>query len=344
MKLKTKRIIIRIISTIILVISLMIAYLFAKGIIEYEPMKMEGMPVISLHMQITLLTLLGVLNLVNLILSKNPVKFKIPLVVLNIIQLLFGGIFHIIGSIIMLIILFIGTKDVQEEKKPLILPELEKTLAKHKWICLIVWVLIFIVFYSGLVPMTFLQSLPPIAIIFILYALQLAILLPFLWKDIKRDFLTFKGNFKTYMRYIFPKLGIFLIAYMTITIPIALIVGSQSTNQTVIKELPLPLTIIMAVFIAPFIEEFMFRGLPRKGITNDKLFIICSSIIFGAAHVLYAEENLLMYLYIIPYALIGFFLSRTYTKTNNIFSNITVHFLWNAFCMLLTTVMTLIGQ
>lgn len=344
MKLKTKKIIIRIISTFVLIISLATAYLFAKGIVEYEPMEMEGMPVISLNMQITLLIILGVLNLINLILSKNPVKFKIPLVVLNIIQLLFGGIFHIIGSIAMLIILFVSTKDVQEEKKPLILPELEKTSVKYKWIYLIVWFFMFIIFYSGLVPMTFLKQLPPIAIIFILYAVQVAILIPFLWKDIKRDFLAFKGNFKTYMRYIFPKLGIFLIAYMTITIPIALIVGGQSTNQAAIKELPLILTIVMAVFIAPFIEEFMFRGLLRKGITNDKLFIICSSIIFGAAHVLYAEENLLMYLYIIPYALIGFFLSRTYTKANNIFSNITIHFLWNAFCMLLTTVMTLIGQ
>lgn len=343
MKLKTKKVVIRTISIIVTLISLATAYLFASGIIEYEPMQIEGAPTISLNAQIILLSILAVINLINLILCKNLMKHKKLLITLNIIQLLFGGIAHIVGSITMLIILFIDTTDVQEEKKPLELPTLEKIYAKHKWVYLVIWLIIFTVFYSGIVPMAFLQKLPPVAIMIIVYLVQALILVPMLWKDIKRDFTEFRKNYKTYMRYILPKIGIFIVVYIIITIPIALIVGAESTNQSAIKELPLAFTVIMAVFFAPFIEEFLFRGLLRKGITNDKIFIICSSLIFGATHVLYAEENLLMYLYIIPYALIGYFLSRTYTKTNNIFTNVTVHFLWNAFCMTLTVITSLIG-
>lgn len=343
MKLKTKQLVIIIISAIVALISLGTAYLFSNGLIKYEPMQIEGAPVISLNMQVILLCVLAAIDVFNIILCKNLVKLKKLLIAFNIIQLLFGGVAHIVGSIVILVLLFIETTDVQEERKPLELPKLEKISVNHKWIYLVIWSLIFIMFYSGLVPMKFLQNLPPIAIMLIVYLVQALILIPTLWKDIKRDFIEFRKNFKTYMRYIFPKLGIFLIVYIVSTIPIALIVGAQSTNQLAIKELPLAFTIIMAVFLAPFIEEFLFRGLLRKGINNDKIFIICSSLLFGAAHILYAEENLLMYLYIIPYALIGYFLSRTYTKTNNIFTNITIHFLWNAFCMALTVITSLIG-
>lgn len=344
MKLKAKQITIITISAILLIFSLGAAYLFASGAIEYETIEIEGVPTIPLTAQIVILCILAVINLVNILLCKNLIKHKVILIVLNFIQLFFGGVIQIVGSIVMIVLLFINTTDIQEEKKKLELPQLEKIEAKRKWIYFIIFFTIFTVFYSGLVPMPFLENIPPIARIAFIYIAQAIILILALKKDIKRDFTAFKKNFKTYIKYLFPKLGIFLMAYIVVTVPISLILGQISTNQQQINELPLVLTIIMAVFIAPFIEEFMFRGLLRKSFKNDILFIIFSSLTFGAAHVLFAEENLMMYLYIIPYSLIGYFLSRTYSKTNNIFTNITVHFLWNAFCMALTTIMSLIGQ
>lgn len=344
MKLKAKQIIIRTIAIIAILVSLSSIYLFLSGIVPYEGMQIEGMPSISLEVQIILLSCLTVINILNLILVQKLIKHKKLLIALNIIQMLFGGIVHIIGGIIAMVLLFIDTKDVVEEpKEPLKLPELEKIEVKRKWIYFLLWILLFTIFYSGFIPMPFLQGIPPILRIVLLYGIQALILGYLLRKDIKRDFLTFKGNFKTYMKYIFPKLDIFFMIYIIISVPIALIAGQISTNQAQLNELPLVLTATMAIVFAPILEEFMFRGLLRKSIPNDMIFMIISSLIFGAAHMLYAEENLIMYIYIIPYTLLGYFLARSYVKTNNIFTNISIHFLWNTFAMILNVVIKLIG-
>lgn len=335
MELKTKQIVITTISIVIALISIATVCLFISGLVPYEPVQTEGVPSISLNAQIFLLCALAIINICNLIFCRNLIKHKKLLIVFNIMQLLFGGIAHIVGSIVILIFLFINTTDVEEKKEVLKLPELEKIQSKKRWPYIIVWFALLIIFYTNIIPMPFLQYLPTIVRVILIYGIQAIVLALLLKEDIKRDFIAFKGNFKTYMKYIFPKLGIFLIVYLIITLVIVLITGQISTNQEQINEFPILLTAIMAILFAPFIEEFMFRGLLRKFFNNDKIFIIFSSLVFGAAHILYTEENLIMYLYIIPYALIGYFLARTYTKTNNIFTNVTVHFLWNTFCILL---------
>lgn len=344
MKLKTKQIVMRIIAVIAMTVSLVSIYLFVSGIVPYEGIQIEGMPSISLEVQIVLLSFLTIINILNLIFVQKLIKHKKLLIALNIIQMLFGGIVHIIGGIVAMVLLLLDTKDVVEEpKQPLKLPELEKIEVKRKWLYLLLWIALFISFYSGLIPMKFLQNIPPLARIFLLYVIQAFILGYLLRKDIKRDFAIFKGNFKTYMKYIFPKLGIFFLIYIIISVPIALLAGQISTNQSQLNELPLALTATMAILFAPFLEEFMFRGLLRKSIPNNTAFMITSAFIFGAAHMLYAEENLIMYIYIIPYTLLGYFLARTYAKTNNIFTNISIHFLWNTFAILLNVLIKLIG-
>lgn len=344
MKLATKQIVIRTISIIVILVSLSSIYLFLSGVIPYEGMQVEGIPSISLEVQIVLLSCLAVINILILILVQKLIQHKKLLIALSILQMLFGGIIHIIGGIVTMVLLLIDTKDVVEEpKEPLKLPELEKIEVKRKWLYLVLWILLFLVFYAGLIPMPFLLNIPPVFRIFLLYGIQALILGYLLRKDIKRDFLAFKGNFKSYMKYIFPKLGIFFIIYIIISIPIALIAGKISTNQAQLNELPLVLTATMAILFAPILEEFMFRGLLRKSIPNDNIFMVISALLFGAAHMLYTEENLLMYIYIVPYTLLGYFLARTYAKTNNIFTNISIHFFWNTFAIILNVVIQLIG-
>ena len=49
---------------------------------------------------------------------------------------------------------------------------------------------------------------------------------------------------------------------------------------------------------------------------------------------MYKEDNLLMYLYILPYTIMGAGFAKLYTKTNNIFSNILMHFVWNSMALI----------
>ena len=121
--------------------------------------------------------------------------------------------------------------------------------------------------------------------------------------------------------------------YLPITLIIRLIIGEESTNQSLIKEIPLWITSILAIIIAPISEEILFRGFLRRIFKNETVFIVISALIFGAIHCMFLEENLVMYLYIIPYAIMGAGMAKLYAKTNNLCTNITLHFIWNLIVM-----------
>lgn len=147
--------------------------------------------------------------------------------------------------------------------------------------------------------------------------------------DIKQSIIAFKKNIKKYIKYILTYYAITVIisgiAFMITT----LIVGSASTNEQLVTQESKIYLLLVGCIYAPIVEELLFRGCLRKLIKNDLLFILISGISFGAWHVIGYEQSLIQYLYIIPYSLIGICLSYVYAKTNNLTTNIGIHFLNN---------------
>ncbi len=81
-------------------------------------------------------------------------------------------------------------------------------------------------------------------------------------------------------------------------------------------------TIITAIIIAPVVEEIVFRYSLSTIIKNNLMFIIISSIIFGAFH----EVNIAIILYIA----MGLVFSIIYIKTNkNVVASMLVHLINN---------------
>ena len=339
MKFKTKKIIIVIISVIVMLLSLFSAYMFGTGQIESEQIQIEGIeiPQITNQVQTVLLCILAGINLVILILSKNLVKHKTVMIVLYAAQALIGGLPHIIAAIIGIPILCVKTKDIQEEKKKLELPVLEEVNKNPKWLYIIVWLAIFVIAYTPLINNFTTEANPFVALALIIgiYIIQIAVPAVLMGKNIKRDFKAFTKNFKTYFSYLLPKFGIFLVVYFIVAIALLLVVGEISTNQQTLNEMPIWITAILAIGIAPFIEELMFRGLLKQILGNNKLYLFTSSLVFGALHVMYAEQNILSYLYIIPYAMLGYLLAKVYAKTDNLFTNIFLHAMWNTLAIVL---------
>ena len=108
-----------------------------------------------------------------------------------------------------------------------------------------------------------------------------------------------------------------------------------SENQSLINSLPIWFMILTAVFIAPIVEETVYRGVLRLFIKNDKLFIIISAIIFGLSHSI-IETNITNVIFMsIPYAIVGGTLARMYVKTNNLTVNITCHAFYNIIAIIL---------
>lgn len=157
-------------------------------------------------------------------------------------------------------------------------------------------------------------------------------------KDLKRDYKYFKEYFSEYSSYVF-KIYLISMAFMLISnVAIRLYTGLENaTNQLELNEAfkknPL-LVIVLAVLVAPFMEELLFRGIFRKIFNNKYAFIISSSILFGALHVIDDFKTPQELLFILSYSILGFFLGTIYEKTNNIFANIMFHFVQNSIAIL----------
>ena len=198
----------------------------------------------------------------------------------------------------------------------------------NKLIYLLCFIAIFITFYTSLIVSFFPDLNNWIKVLLYYGGRIIVVVIPF-FKILKRDIKDFFDNKKEYINKIIKTFSITILFYIPVTLVLNLILGSNSTNQNLISEIPLWITAILGIIVAPISEEILFRGFLRKIFKNDYVFIVLSGIIFGIVHCMYIEENWLMYLFVLPYAVMGIGFAKLYTKTNNIFANIIIHFLWN---------------
>lgn len=148
-----------------------------------------------------------------------------------------------------------------------------------------------------------------------------------LWSYFTKDF-SFKTNVtkRTYI-----ELSIFIVAIIAASSLDSLF--PESGNQKVILDQlhnNLINTVITTVFLAPIVEEIIFRGLFAKlffpKITDVKTsfwYVLTTSIVFGLAHVQSFDLS------IIPYILMGVILALAYIRFGDIKYNIFLHFLNN---------------
>lgn len=157
--------------------------------------------------------------------------------------------------------------------------------------------------------------------------------------SIIKDFKDYKNNFKKcfniclkfFWIFFLIKIGSSIISYaiggiLNINVDV-------SENQNLINEMTSKAPIIMlfsASFIAPFIEESTFRLGLKKIISNSKVFIITSGLIFGLIHIFPTQLDIsLALLQSITYVAMGFALAYFYEKYKNIWFPITIHMLNN---------------
>ena len=183
----------------------------------------------------------------------------------------------------------------------------------------------------------------------ILYELFLTLIIVYIYrKDFIPNFKYFIKNikhfFNKYIKYWFLMLGLMILSNSIITI-FTTTMTSQN-QQTIIDTLgKAPIyTLIVTVFIAPILEELVFRISFKKIFTHTNiLFIIFSGLFFGGMHVIGSLENLVDLLFIIPYSIPGFIFAYLYTKTNNICVPILLHFIHNGVMMALQIMLLLIN-
>ena len=160
-------------------------------------------------------------------------------------------------------------------------------------------------------------------------------------KTIKKDFHDyFNKNYKNNIKESFSTwligFGIMIASNLLIAI---LTKGQLSQNEETVRGLidkyPLYMTFQVMLY-APITEELIFRKSIKDFITNKKLYIIISGLIFGGLHVITSiTSNPLSYLYLIPYCSLGFVFAYLYQKTDNIFSTTVAHSFHNSLALLI---------
>lgn len=167
------------------------------------------------------------------------------------------------------------------------------------------------------------------------------ILIILYFKELRKEFKTFKDNWKMNMDTAFKYwfLGLMIMCISNIAIGIITSLGTSSNEQAVqglISSTPY-LMLFTAGILAPIAEEITFRKGVSKIFKNKWVYATASGLIFGFLHVM-GSSNPLEYLYIIPYGSLGFFFALTYYDTKSIYPSIIMHAIHNSALVLLSII------
>ena len=114
--------------------------------------------------------------------------------------------------------------------------------------------------------------------------------------------------------------------------------NNEEAVQNLIQALPWLMGIDICI-IAPFVEEIVFRKTPKDVIKNKKGYVFLSGLLFGLAHVMGQANNIIDWLYIIPYGAMGASFALAYSKTDTIYTSMTFHFIHNTLLFTLSTIL-----
>jgi len=113
----------------------------------------------------------------------------------------------------------------------------------------------------------------------------------------------------------------------------------EANNEVLVQEMlkisPI-LSFISATFLAPFLEEMLFRKSLGDIFKNKNLMVFMSGLVFGLLHVVFSLETVWDLLYAIPYGLLGASFAMSLKETDNVLVPITFHMIHNGILTLVS--------
>lgn len=171
---------------------------------------------------------------------------------------------------------------------------------------------------------------------FIAYAIGAVYMLIFQWRFLRRDFDTLCDRPVDCLIQVMICYGIMLALNMCVGGVLGLIDQVDNPNNAAVVDMAdvkMGATAAMAIFLAPIVEELMFRG-AVFGILRRYSRVLAyavSILLFSVYHVWsYVIDNPLNLIYILQYLPASYALCRCYERTDSIWSSIFMHMLTNA--------------
>ena len=189
----------------------------------------------------------------------------------------------------------------------------------------------------------FLRTLDSATIHVIYYVVGAAYMLALLWRFWRREFDALCDYGPGVLLEIAKAYGTLLLCNLVINLALLAIERTDNPNNAAIFSMAgenLNRTAAIAVFLAPLVEEPMFRGgvfgLVRK--YSRIAAYGASMLLFAVYHVWsFAAKDPTAWLYVLQYLPAGFLLARVYEKTDSIWTGIFLHMTVNGVSMLIVS-------
>ena len=186
----------------------------------------------------------------------------------------------------------------------------------------------------------FLRTLDSATIHVIYYVVGAAYMLALLWRFWRREFDALCDYGPAVLLEILKAYGTLLLCNMAVNLALLAVRYTDNPNNAAIFSMAgenLGKTAAVAVFLAPLVEEPMFRGgvfgLVRK--YSRIAAYGASMLLFAVYHVWsFAAKDPTAWLYVLQYLPAGFLLARVYEKTDSIWTGIFLHMTVNGVSML----------
>jgi len=155
------------------------------------------------------------------------------------------------------------------------------------------------------------------------------------FKEIKEDIKNFKlKNLSISLKYYIIGLTIYFIYQLIIS---KTITSNIPSNEEMVRNLfktNIFIAFVSSCFLAPILEEILFRFTLFKCTKNKYIFLLTSSILFSLFHVTNLQ-SIVQIFFLCSYLILSFTLSYILYKSKNICNSILVHSIHNLFMALL---------
>lgn len=303
--------------------------------------------IINNHAQYYVTIIIGIILFAIILIitiKGNISKNKTALIILSILLVLFSD--QILLGLINIIVLSTVKKfntPKEKEQLPILEEPKRDKITKIKSVSIILFYFFIMFIFPEIIDIFIKNFSLHLTMLFnIIIDLILLILVFFLFfPDIQKQLKIFGQKIKLYLPKIFLAYAISLLLMLGTNIIIMIIKGDvqESVNQLLLNQFPFWFLFLTAVIYAPIVEETVFRYALRNIINSDKIFIIISAISFGLLHTIGQEATIFdTILLAIPYMAMGYVLAKTYVKTNNITSNMTLHALNNLIAVIVLAI------
>lgn len=200
--------------------------------------------------------------------------------------------------------------------------------------------LVYLPIHTALLPIALvlllIDRMDPATINLIAYAIGAVYMLGFQWRFLRREFDALCENKLECLLQVLICYGLMLGLNLCVNSALGLVsVGVNPNNAAVVDlaDMKMGATAAMAVFLAPVVEELMFRGgvfgLLRR--YNRALAYAVSILLFSLYHIWsYAINDPVNFIYMLQYFPASYVLCRCYERTNSLWASIFLHMLTNA--------------